>query len=74
MIRGTPQMASPEVLDRVACEVFAWHSRTKGEKEGSVSVKITKGDDVVRLAEVGGSSWPLSREVEAYECSVEEGV
>lgn len=67
MIRSTPQIATPEHLDRVICSIFPRYNRTiDNQNPEALAIRIGRADELVRLAEVSQKGW---REIEAYECS-----
>lgn len=66
MIRSTPQLASPEVLERVVCEVYPRYNRTDAGEDGEI-VAFSKSDGLVRLDDVENGRG--RKEVEGYECS-----
>ncbi|KAK4556479.1 hypothetical protein LTR86_006623 [Recurvomyces mirabilis] len=70
MIRSTPQIATPEHLERVVCRIFPKQVRSSWEMEkqeaDSVPVIVRRTDELLRL--VSRSGEPMG-EVEAYECA-----
>jgi len=67
MIRSTPQIATPEHLDRVVCDVFPKYNRTmENQNPEAVAISVSRADELVRLVEMSKVPW---REIEAYECA-----
>lgn len=84
LIRSSPSQATPERLAEVECELFLRVNGTEAEAErkwearfgkrkrrrrgDKGSVRVRRGDGLVRFGDAESKFWLGGREVVAYEC------
>ncbi|KAK4540897.1 hypothetical protein LTR36_008839 [Oleoguttula mirabilis] len=67
MIRSSPQVAAPEYLDRLVCEIHPRYNHTAENPDPeAMFISISRGEGLVRLDDADVMAW---REVESYKCS-----
>lgn len=60
MITSTPELATPEVIERVECDIWTTRSSSALTPEEKRTVSFSRADGLVHLL--------LDNEVESYEC------
>ncbi|EMD00192.1 hypothetical protein BAUCODRAFT_368095 [Baudoinia panamericana UAMH 10762] len=71
LIHSTPEIASPEHLDRVVCTIYPkWNASNEVPDPDVLAVELKRGDGMVRLVGAGAGAGPRRnwREVDTVEC------
>lgn len=67
IIRSTPQIATPEHLEKIVCRIYPHFNHTAEEvDETPAALEVRRRDGLTHLADLSNKPW---KEVEAYECS-----
>lgn len=70
MIRSSPQVAKPEYLDHVICQIYPVYNRTETvPDEDEWQISFERKDGLVSFSEPGTKFWLVGQEVESYECA-----
>jgi hypothetical protein len=68
-IHTRPELAAPELLDRIQCDVWTYSNRTETtSRTERWKVSFSKKDGLVRFADERGPFWLGGKEVESYYC------
>ncbi|KAF2169653.1 hypothetical protein M409DRAFT_20066 [Zasmidium cellare ATCC 36951] len=71
LINTSPQLANPEKLDQIQCEVWthSLQSTRRGKRIEQRSFSFAREDGLIRFADEESPFWLRGQEVESYVCS-----